>query len=262
MTLSFERPVVSVVIPVRDDAELLERCLAALRAQTLLPDEIVVVDNASRDDSAAVAARMGARVAPCTRVGIPAAAARGYDCAEGDLILRLDADCVPTPGWIAAVVQAFADEPDAAALTGTATFHDGPRPLRRAVAAVYLGAYRVVGFVTLGHAPLFGSNMAMRRAAWEQVAGEVHREDARMHDDLDLSIHLGARHRIGTIPARMMRISMRPFADRGAFGRRISRGVHTVVAHWPREFPPFRWRRLAVRRLRSSSVASPTGVRR
>ena len=39
----------SVVIPVRNDAAYLERCLRALREQTRVPDEIVVVDNASSD---------------------------------------------------------------------------------------------------------------------------------------------------------------------------------------------------------------------
>ena len=72
---------VSVVIPVRDDAEMLARCLAALAAQTRPADEIVVVDNGSSDDSASVARSAGARVVAEATPGIPQAASTGYDAA-------------------------------------------------------------------------------------------------------------------------------------------------------------------------------------
>ncbi|MBM3717283.1 MAG: glycosyltransferase family 2 protein, partial [Actinobacteria bacterium] len=101
-----EGPTVSVVIPVRDDAEHLRRCLDALTTQTRRADEIVVVDNGSRDDSADVARAAGARVVLCAEPGIPAAAATGYDAARSDLILRLDADSIPEPTWIASTVTA------------------------------------------------------------------------------------------------------------------------------------------------------------
>ena len=86
-------PAVSVVIPVKDDAALLTRCLSALAAQDRPVDEIIVVDNGSSDDSADRARAAGARVVRCDDPGIPAAASAGYDAARGDLILRRDADC-------------------------------------------------------------------------------------------------------------------------------------------------------------------------
>src|SRR3954452_8207081 len=86
---------VSVVIPVKDDAVALERCLRLLGQQTVAPLEVVVVDNGSRDASAAGARRHGARVVTEPTPGIPAAASTGYDAARGDLIARCDADSVP-----------------------------------------------------------------------------------------------------------------------------------------------------------------------
>lgn len=234
---------VSVVIPCKDDAHHLAMCLAALAKQTRQADEVIVVDNESSDDSAAVALAFGAQVIPCPEPGIPAASSTGYDAARGELILRLDADCLPAADWIDTVVEVFAEQPRAAALTGGASFHDGPRALRRVLAAIYLGAYTLAGTLALGHRPLFGSNLAMRRSAWCAVRGTVHRDDPEMHDDLDLSFHLGEKHRIGRLASGRMTMSMRPFADLKGLRRRIRRGLFTVVTHWPEDFPPYRWRR-------------------
>ncbi|CAH0155464.1 glycosyltransferase [Microbacterium foliorum] len=241
-------PAISVVIPVKDDAALLTRCLSALAAQDRPADEIIVVDNGSSDDSADRARAAGARVVRCEDPGIPAAASAGYDAADGDLILRLDADCVPEPGWVGAVATAFAAEADIAAFTGRARFTDGPVVLRAPLALIYLGAYRALLGLTLGHPPLFGSNLAFRREAWEAVRHEVHRDDPELHDDLDLAFHLGAGHRIGILTEVRMGMSMRPFTD-GRFRRRVHRGYRSVVVHWPHDFPPRRWRRLAAERL-------------
>ncbi|TDN92038.1 glycosyltransferase family 2 protein [Microbacterium sp. BK668] len=242
-----DRTTVSVVIPVKDDDAELARCLAALSVQTRVPDEIIVVDNGSTDASAAVARDAGARVEPCDRPGIPAASAHGYDRASGDLILRLDADCIPDPDWVAAVVDAF-DRAEIGAVTGGARFLDGPRALRAPLAITYLAAYDGAGALALGHRPLFGSNLALRREAWRGIHHRVHRDDAAVHDDFDLSFHLGERWRIGRVKADHMAMSMRPFADPGAFARRVRAGFRTVVIHWPHDVPPVRWVRIALRR--------------
>lgn len=249
-----EEVTVSVVIPVKDDDTELARCLAALAAQTRRADEIIVVDNGSTDASASVARAAGARVERCAEPGIPAASAHGYDRATGDLILRLDADCVPGPSWVDAVVAAFAGEPDLGGATGGARFGDGPRLLRVPLAVAYLGAYEAMAWLALGHRPLFGSNMAIRRTAWRGIRDRVHL-DAGVHDDFDLSFHLGERWRIARVPGARMTISMRPFADPRAFARRIAAGFRTVTVHWPDDLPPLRRRRIALGRHGAGIVA-------
>lgn len=255
------RRTVSVVIPVKDDSAELAVCLAALGTQSRPADEIIVVDNASADNSAATAVAGGARVVSCTEPGIPAASARGYDAAQGDLILRLDADCVPPASWVSDVVGAFADQPEVCALTGSARFTDGPLLLRTALAVIYLHSYTLVSTATLGHRPLFGSNLAMRRQVWHAVRTSAHREDPALHDDLDLSFHIGDCHRLGHMRSHPMGISMRPFHSARSFQRRIGRGFRTVVTHWPRDFPPLRWARLLLVRSRRQPSASAGAIR-
>jgi glycosyltransferase involved in cell wall biosynthesis len=250
---------ISVVIPVKDDDTELARCLQALARQTRPPDEVVVVDNGSTDASAGVARAFGARLERCETPGIPAASAAGYDAAAGDLILRLDADCVPDASWVGAMADAFAARPDVAAFTGGARFIDGPPGLRGPLAVLYLGSYAAVMTVTLGHPPLFGSNLGMRRDAWRSIRSRVHRDDAELHDDMDLSFHLGERGRIRFLRGADMGISMRPFASGGSFARRLVRGMRTVLIHFPHDFPPVRWNRRLLRAARHVVGTTPGG---
>jgi glycosyltransferase involved in cell wall biosynthesis len=239
---------VSVVIPVKDDDRELRRCLRALAAQTRRADELIVVDNGSADASATVAREAGARVLRCERPGIAAASARGYDAATGDIVLRLDADCLPSLTWVEVMTDAFDRRPDVAAFTGGARFIDGPRRARTALALAYLCAYAAVAVLSLGHLPLYGSNLGFRRTAWRRIRAVAHLSPA-VHDDFDLAFHLGLRFRIRYLPGAAMGVSMRPFFDARAFARRTARGVWTVLVHWPRDFPPVRWVHLALRRM-------------
>jgi len=232
---------VTVVIPVRDDARLLRRCLEALQRQTRPPDEVIVVDDGSVDASAAVAAAFGASVLARPPGGIATAAAAGYDAAASAVIARLDADCVPPADWLQHLLCALDGDPDTAAVTGGAWFIDTHGATHRRAASIYLGAYRAVLTPTLGHTPLFGSNMAFRRDAWRRVSGEVHRDDELLHDDLDLSFHLGRSSRIRRVRDAGVGISSRPLRVDAQLLLRIRRGFHTVVIHWLRDFPPLRW---------------------
>ena len=154
---------------------------------------------------------------------------------------------MPSDTWVESVVDAFAARPDVSAFTGGARLIDGPAALRTPLAAVYLLAYAVSTATALGHLPLFGSNLAMRREVWDSVRAEVHRHDPDLHDDLDLAFHVGERHRIRYLHAMRMGMSIRPFLSGRSFALRTFRGFRTVVTHWPRHFPPVRWARLAFR---------------
>ncbi|NYF16707.1 hypothetical protein HDC37_001532 [Microbacterium sp. AK009] len=242
------RPRISVVIPVKDDADELRQALAALGEQTVRPDEVVVLDNGSDDHVETVAREAGTRLVRVPGGGIPRANAAAFDAATGDIVARMDADCRPGPTWVAGIVRAFDARPELAAVTGGGRFVDGPAWLRRPLAAIYLFAYSASLWPALGHAPLWGSNLAVRREAWQRVAHLVHRDDPDVHDDLDLAFHLGERHRIALVPGLPMGVSMRPFADASAMRRRFRRGIHTVFLHWPRNVPPVRVARLTLAR--------------
>jgi glycosyltransferase involved in cell wall biosynthesis len=233
------RPPVSVVIPVRDDAAELAVCLEHLARQRVAPYEVVVVDNGSRDDSAAIALAHGARVVAEPRVGIPYAAATGYDAAAGAVIARLDADSRPGPEWVAQVGRALA-VPGVDAVTGPGRFHDLPPVVRQVAAALYLGAYFVLGTLATATVPLWGSSMALRRTVWDRVRDQVHR-DADVHDDMDLTFVLGPRARIRFDRRLGVGVSARSLRGGPQLRRRMDRAVTTLRLNWALVPPWQRW---------------------
>jgi GT2 family glycosyltransferase len=106
-------PEISVVVPVRDGARALPALTRALGRQTLAAErfELVVVDNASRDSSGALASAAGARVVYEPTPGRARARNRGVEAAAAPLIAFTDADCVPQPGWLAALLGCLEHAP-------------------------------------------------------------------------------------------------------------------------------------------------------
>ena len=243
---------VSVVVPARDDAVHLARCLRLLAAQTRPPDEIVVVDNASADTTPDVARAAGARVVVETERGIPAAAAAGYDAARGNVVVRCDADTVPGPGWVAGLLAALESHPDVVAVSGPGRFYGLPPGLGRVLSALYMGLYVATTTAALAHPPLFGTNMAMRRSWWLEVRDRVHRHDPELHDDLDLSFRLDPARRILFRPQPSVGMSPRALRPGRPAVRRLERAFRTLGTNWAEQRPWERWRaRLRHRTCRS-----------
>ncbi len=99
---------VAAYVPCFNAGRLLEQVLAALAAQTRRPDEIIVVDDGSTDDSAAIAERGGARVIRHrSNRGIAAARNSARRGTTAEVLVGLDADAIAAPDYIERVLAAF-----------------------------------------------------------------------------------------------------------------------------------------------------------
>lgn len=184
----------SIIVPVYNEEGYLSACLDSIAKQTVMPDEVIVVDNNSTDRSAEVAKSYPfVRVVKAREQGIVHARNAGFDAAKSDVIGRLDADSVLPPGWVS-YVKNFYQSPDHQdhALTGGGYFYNVSFPGRRINGWIQSQiAFRVNRWL-LGHYILWGSNMALPAKLWRQVKPDVClRND--VHEDLDLAIHLHRR---------------------------------------------------------------------
>lgn len=99
---------ISVVIPARNAARTLPDTLASIRAQSLSPGEVIVADDGSQDDTAALAAAAGARVLRLPPGGPSRAVNAGVAAAQGALLAFCDADDLWLPEKLARQTAALA----------------------------------------------------------------------------------------------------------------------------------------------------------
>jgi GT2 family glycosyltransferase len=172
---------VSVVVPARNEAGQIAGCVAAILAQDAKVAEVVVVDDGSRDSTAAEAGRAGARVvaapAPGTgRTGKATACAVGArEARAGGWLAFVDADVVLAPEAISRLLAACRDQ---GAVAGSPLARQATRTLWEELLLPDLGlavAERLdldaVGDPARPEAFLSGQCLLVRRDAYEAVGG-------------------------------------------------------------------------------------------
>src|SRR5262245_42918421 len=114
------QPLVSVIVPARNCSDQLRDCLQALQSSDYPAREVIVVDDASTDDTCRVAESMGARCLRLDRCSGPALARnRGAEVASGEFLLFLDADVCAHPDTIRRAVEVFQSDRDTDAVFGS-----------------------------------------------------------------------------------------------------------------------------------------------
>ncbi|MGE3932175.1 MAG: glycosyltransferase family 2 protein [Rhodospirillaceae bacterium] len=232
---------ISVVIATRNRAGALSRCLDALARQAAdgLAWEAVVVDNGSTDATAAMIDRFASggalplRRAFEPRPGVSAARNRGIAAARHPVLAFTDDDCLPEPGWLAAIAVAFAAVPAPALVGGRVDLHDDAdvpvaiRPFDMPAA--------IDGFDRV-RSHLIGCNFVATRRLFDRIGGFDETLGpgtwSRAGEDLELfcrAVHAGAR--IVFDPAVRVRHAhgRRDPGDVVGLGRSYTRGCGAVL---------------------------------
>ena len=186
----------SIVVPAFNCAAELGECLAALDVARA-DREVLVVDDASTDETSEVARRSGARILRFDRNRGPAAARNhGARASGGEVLVFVDADVVPAPGAADRLVRLLEERPEIAAVFGS--YDANPR------AGGVVSRYRNLlhHFVHQRGNPeaetFWAGCGAIRRTAFEAVGGFDERRFPRSSiEDIDLGYRLRrAGHRI------------------------------------------------------------------
>lgn len=183
-TFDLENPLTaSIVICTRNRPHNLERCLRSLSRQTQAPDEVIVVENVSDDQSARRSAvRWGARYLREPAPGLSRARNLGARASQAELVAFLDDDCEPQPDWLGALTAEFQNS-TVMAVTGriqplsleteveracVAAGGQGPQlSTRLAVDRSTRDWFEIVNFGGIGT----GNNMAFRRSLFDRWPG-------------------------------------------------------------------------------------------
>jgi glycosyltransferase involved in cell wall biosynthesis len=224
---------VSVIVCAYNEAAFLPACLHSLLAQTRLPDEILVIDNASTDETGALAKRTPhVRVVDEPRKGLVVAREAGRRAAGGEILVYLDADCRAPHDWLRRVEQRFARDPNLVAISAPYRFYDWDwwgRALIRAydLTLAPLTQVLVKRILQIGTV-FYGGNFAVRRDALARIGGfdtsiEFHGEDTNLGRRLlaagkvslayDCYVHTSARRYLAMGTGAVIRLYVRNFTS-------------------------------------------------
>jgi glycosyltransferase involved in cell wall biosynthesis len=162
-----ERPLVSFVIPVRDDALRLKVCLDSIKANGYPADrvQVIVVDNSSIDDSGWIARQAGAAVVIAPDATVSELRNRGAARATGEILAFVDADHAICPDWISSAVAILSDD-DVAATGAPYASPPASNWVQRSYNLLRDHPQSPVDVEWLG-----GGNLAMKRAIFCRIGG-------------------------------------------------------------------------------------------
>jgi glycosyltransferase involved in cell wall biosynthesis len=191
----------SVIIPVRDGGTDFQVCLEALAASSRPPDELLVVDDASADDSADTARQAGARLVARNETARGPAACRnmGAEAASGDVLVFVDADVRVHPQALAGIENHLVSSPDVAALFGS---YDDDPPHRNLVSRYKNLLHHWVHQHSRREASTFWSGLgAIRRDVFDAVGGFDEAYALPSIEDIELGVRLtSSGHRVWLCP--------------------------------------------------------------
>ena len=209
------RPFVSVVIPARNESTNIGRCLTSVLAGNYPHFEVVVVDDGSTDDTAAIVQSLiNQRPEDSPSVilvdsdshaagsGKVHAIHCGISRSSGGVIVTLDADCEVGPHWLRAMIESMTD--DVGFVAGPVGYRTNGSVLRRIEALEFMSLIGVgAGAIGLGRPLICNSaNAAYRRELYESMRELRPVNDFAAADELlMLFVHESSEYRVAFCPA-------------------------------------------------------------
>lgn len=187
---------VSLIIPAFNEEKYLPHLFESILAQSHPPDEIIVCDNASTDNTTKViknyAKRLPLKLIYQPQKGIRYAVESCWRQSSGDIILRTDADCILPPDWVKNMLAHFTQDPHLAAAGGY--FHASDKQIFFKLFTLPATIFNSISLrLTRGFWVLYGANFAIRRQVMVSINGYATNLSG-LQDDILLSQKLHQHH--------------------------------------------------------------------
>ncbi len=225
---------ISLVIPAYNEANYIGACLDnAIKNSNGRFCEIIVINNASTDQTKEIALSKGVRVVDESRKGLTKARQRGLVEASGDYIAYVDADTHISPKWFDTIERSFKRRPDMVCLSGPYRYYDAAFIPKTIMTGLwYLSApltYRLVGYMVLG------GNFIAKKEAMFSVGGFDESIDF-YGEDTDIARRLNKAGKVVFDMSFYVHTSCRRLKKEGIFLTNLRYGLNfiwQVVFHRP-----------------------------
>jgi glycosyltransferase involved in cell wall biosynthesis len=218
----------SIIIPAYNEERYLSACLKDVLAEVRRSAdpagvEVVVVDNASTDATASVAAVPGVRVVAEPAKGLTRARQCGLNATTGEIVAYVDADTRMPPGWISRVLGTFAKDPNVVCVSGPYIYYDATRWQRAMVRVYWLclacPSYWITRYMVVG------GNFAARRDALDAIGG-FDTKIAFYGEDTDIARRLKRAGKVKFTLRLPMRTSSRRLREEGVARMALKYGAN------------------------------------
>lgn len=220
---------VSIVIPTKNEAEQISGCLESCIGQTVLPREIIVVDNNSTDgtrdivkdfyrDNPSVPLRllgieehidMSGQASNLLNIAV--ARSKGFDAATGSLLGRTDADARLKEDWVETAIRAFTQDPKLVAIGGLSAIRGMSPPGKfwgKKLSAWKHEQERQKFYVE----HLYGHNLVLRADVWNKSKPHLLNYTMQMgketFEDFDLSYALARLGKTAIVDELIVKIAI------------------------------------------------------
>jgi glycosyltransferase involved in cell wall biosynthesis len=162
----------SFIIPALNEEDLIAGCIKSIKRQKKVADEIIVVDNGSKDKTAEIARKLGCKVVKEEKRGISHARNKGAKLAKGDILCFIDADGVLSKNWSKEARKVLSNK-KVQAVDGLIVFSH-----QNILKRIWYNTYTIVVYSGIVLSKMFlsrhfftGNNMAIKRGVFEELGG-------------------------------------------------------------------------------------------
>jgi glycosyltransferase involved in cell wall biosynthesis len=192
---------IAITVGVYNEEKYIGQLLEQLIKQTRPPDEIVIVDDGSRDNTAEIIKNY-VQKNPLIKyiyqknAGPAAARNNAWKNANADICVFTDGDCVPKTNWVEKLLKPFDDE-SVGASAGTYETVNAQSILARFIGHEIAWKYKNVSGCIDAHGTY---NLAVRKKVLEEVGGLCEDYPVPSGEDFDMTYKISSKHKIIFVP--------------------------------------------------------------